>query len=239
MNIIPAIDLKDGQCVRLLKGEFSHITRYDVDPVDVARAYEIEGATQLHIVDLDGANEQSMAQSKLITNIAESTALSVQTGGGIRTTRRIETLLKNSVQRVVIGSLAVHDHKTVNSWINLFGRERIVIALDVRYRNGDYYCATQGWRNNSDVSLWDCLANYPDLKNLLCTDIDLDGTLSGPNTDLYNDIQQRFPNIRLQASGGIGRLIDIKKLKAMGIDSVIVGKALYEKRFSLKEALAC
>lgn len=237
MNIIPAIDLKEGQCVRLLKGDFSQITRYDINPIDVARAYKNSGATQLHIVDLDGAKNQTIAQNQLITNIAQSAALTVQTGGGIRTQEQINTLLSNGIQRIVIGSLAVNNPTLINEWRKKFGNDRIVIALDVRLINDDYYCATQGWKINSGVKLWECLAGHPNLSYLLCTDIDLDGTLRGPNIDLYKKIKDRYPNLKLQASGGIGRLMDLKKLSELDIDSVIIGKALYEKCFTLEEAL--
>lgn len=256
MNIIPAIDLKNGQCVRLLKGDFNQITRYDIDPVEAARTYQKQGATELHLVDLDGAKNQQMTQIQLISHITQSTSLAIQTGGGIRTTEQIDRLLNNNVQRVVIGSLAVNNPTLVNQWLKQFGSNRIVIALDVRFTqkreenkepntsfkalvNGEYYCATQGWNQNSELSLWDCLALYPNLKYLLCTDINLDGTLTGPNFDLYQQIKNRYPLLNLQASGGIGQLSELQKLSELNIDSVIIGKALYEKRFNLPEALLC
>lgn len=239
MNIIPAIDLKNGQCIRLLKGRFDQMTQYDIDPIKAAQSYQNDGATLLHIVDLDGAKNQSMAQTPLITAITQATTLTVQTGGGIRTSQQIEMLLSKGISRVVIGSLAVKEPRLVTQWINEFGNDRIVIALDVRFIDKDYYCATQGWENNSCISLWSCLENYSDIKYLLCTDIDRDGTLTGPNIALYQEILKRYPNILLQASGGIGSLSDLKELSQLNIDSVIVGKALYEKRFSLRESLLC
>ncbi len=239
MIIIPAIDLIDGSCVRLYKGDFEQKTVYDADPLDVAKSYEKDGAQIMHIVDLDGAKNQDMAQLDLIQSIVEKTNLLIQVGGGIRQKEQVENLLEIGVHRVVIGSLAVKDPALIKAWIEEFGADKIVLALDVHFQNNTPYIATHGWQESSEVTLHQTIDFFPSLKHVLCTDIAKDGTLQGPNIDLYKQVLASYPDLYLQASGGVSSLDDLRELKSANMPSCIVGKALYEKNFTLKEALSC
>ncbi len=238
--IWPAIDIMDGRCVRLHQGDFAQQTRYDDDPIMRAKAFAGEGAKALHIVDLDGAKKGMVRQSRLIANIAQSSGLMVQAGGGIRTTSDIQNLLDNGVTRVIIGSKAITEPETVHGWLRRFGAEHIVLALDVRLENDIPVPAIRGWQESVSTTLWDVLATYgQSVRHLLVTDIGRDGVLGGANTNLYRQIKSGFPALSLLGSGGVGALDDIKAVRASGANGVIVGKALYERRFSLQEALAC
>lgn len=240
MDIFPAIDLKDGHCVRLKKGDFSNATIYEKDPIFQAKKFEDQGATWLHIVDLDGAKDGAARQTESISSIVRSTALSVQVGGGIRSVQDIEVLLDCGVQRVVIGSQAVTQPKTVQDWIKRFGGERIVLALDVRLNEEKKpIILTRGWQEESKKTLWDVLAFYENngAQTVLCTDVERDGMLAGPNLALYAEMRKQSPGFDLLASGGISSLADIRALASLGVAGAITGKALYEKKFSLVEAI--
>jgi len=239
MNIIPAIDLKNGKCVRLLKGDFEQVTEYPVDPIRRIQNFAKNDAKLCHIVDLDAAKNSTLSQTEKIIEIAQSTRITVQAGGGIRNAKQIKHLLNNGIDRVVIGSLAVTQPEKVSQWLNIFGRDRIVIALDVRTLNQSYCCAVQAWQQDTDITIWQCLDNYPNLQYLLCTDIERDGSLSGPNLPLYQEIKKRYPELSLQASGGVSSLDDIQQLSIIKLDAVIIGKALYENKFTLEEAISC
>ncbi len=241
MKIYPAIDLKSGTCVRLYKGSFDHVTSYQSTPLSVAENFAREGADFLHIVDLDGAKEGNLKHSPLIFEIIEKTSLNIQLGGGIRTQSQLEYLFQNGIARVILGSIAISSITEVKSWIREYGAERIVLALDIRKNTADEpELASHGWQQNSGVSLWDLLDNYSDssLKHVLCTNIECDGTLAGPDIQLYQQCLQRYPTLAFQASGGISSLADLQKLADMRLAGAIVGKALYEQKFSLREALA-
>lgn len=240
MDIFPAIDLKGGQCARLKKGDFSNATVYGNDPVLQAQKFEGQGATWLHVVDLDGAKDGAARQTKLIETIIRSTSLRVQVGGGIRSARDIEVLLNCGARRVVIGSLAVAQPNTVRGWADMFGDERIVLALDIRLdEKNKPKILTRGWQDNSQKTLWDILAQYENggTKTVLCTDVERDGTLAGPNLDLYSEIKKRFPSFDILASGGIACLDDIRALAKIRAAGAITGKALYENKFAFSEAL--
>ncbi|MDC1383510.1 1-(5-phosphoribosyl)-5-[(5-phosphoribosylamino)methylideneamino]imidazole-4-carboxamide isomerase [Candidatus Puniceispirillum sp.] len=234
--IYPAIDLIDGNVVRLHKGDFNQLTKYGSDPVSVAKSYADSGAKWLHLVDLDGAKNPKNRQFSLIGKIIEGSGLKVQTGGGIRSFDDVKTLLGAGASRVVIGSLAVSDPKTTKGIFNAFGPEYICLAADVIWQNNGFYIAVSGWQEASSLGLFDFIKTYQDngLRHTLCTDINRDGTLVGCNRDLYQTVKQKFPDLQLQASGGISILNDLVGLTANG---VIIGKALYEKRFTLKQAL--
>ncbi len=236
MILYPAIDLIGGAVVRLSKGDFDQLTQYDTDPVAVASTYADAGATWLHLVDLDGAKDPQNRQIDLIANIINSTGLLVQTGGGIRSADDVAALLDAGAARVVIGSLAVRAPNVVKQLMHIHGPEKICLAADVIRQNDAFYIAVSGWQEASDLSLFDFLHMFaPEgLSNVLCTDIDRDGTLQGFNRALYSEVKQKFSDLQLQASGGASRLEDLKNLDA---DGVIVGKALYEGRFSVAEAL--
>lgn len=238
--IFPAIDLMDRKCVRLFKGDFNQRTDYETSPMDVAKSYAADGAQWMHVVDLDGAKRGTTTQSDLIIDLAVQSGLKVQTGGGIRSTEQIEALLKGGVNRVVIGSLAVSDKPKVMEWMSLFGSDRIVLALDINIgEDGEPRPALKGWTEPSKETLWDVVESYADVQTLLVTDISKDGVLGGANVALYEAIIKRYPNIDLITSGGVGTLDHVKDLKALNPHGVIIGKALYENKFSLAEAIAC
>ena len=236
MILYPAIDLICGAVVRLHKGDFAQLTQYGTDPLAVAKTYADAGATWLHLVDLAGAKNPQNRQIDLIANIISSTGLLVQTGGGIRSADDVAALLDAGAARVVIGSLAVRDPDVVKQLMQMHGPEKICLAADVILQNDSFYIAVSGWQEASDLSLFAVLNMFAPagLTHVLCTDIDRDGTLRGFNQALYTNVKQEFSNLQLQASGGASRLEDLKHLDA---DGVIIGKALYEGRFSVAEAL--
>jgi len=239
MNLYPAIDLQSGKCVRLYQGCYEKVTTYDPQPITVAKDFARQGADFLHIVDLDGAQNGRINNAELIIEIANECGLNVQTGGGIRSWQHVRDYLAQGIHRVILGSVAVTQPQQVMEWIAEFGCERIVIALDVRIDETRVpKLALHGWQTCSTKSLWELLDLYQDslLKHVLCTDIDRDGTFFGPNCNLYQECIQHYPLLQLQASGGIASLADIKKLSALNVSGAVVGKALYEQKFSLKDA---
>ncbi|MGL4391838.1 MAG: 1-(5-phosphoribosyl)-5-[(5-phosphoribosylamino)methylideneamino]imidazole-4-carboxamide isomerase [Fusobacteriaceae bacterium] len=254
LKIIPAIDLINKKCVRLEKGDFAQEKIYSDSPLEVAKNFETSGAKYLHIVDLDGAKNENSSQSKIIIEIAKNTKLKIQTGGGIRSAEKIKELLDAGINKIVIGSLAVKNPELVKTWMKTFGAENFVLAFDVRIDGNNIpMTSTSGWQKDG-YSLWKILEEYISVNisddknnninnknflNILCTDINRDGMLQGPNFELYAEIKKRYPEIILQASGGIASLENLKKLRDEKIDEVIIGKALYEKRFTLEEALKC
>jgi phosphoribosylformimino-5-aminoimidazole carboxamide ribotide isomerase len=240
MQIYPAIDLYNGKCVRLYQGKFNQQTVYD-EPIKVAEIYSLQGAKWLHVIDLDAAKDSSKNQLALVKQLLANNALNIQYGGGIRTAKQIEKLLNLKLARVIIGSMAVKEPKLVVDWLKVFGAEKIVLALDIKNIADISYVATEGWQKLSNTTLFDLLDYYVEagLIHLLCTDISRDGTLNGPNIELYSKILQKFPNLQLQASGGISSLKDLQNLKKFNVPGAIIGRALYEKKFSLTEALAC
>lgn len=242
MIIYPAIDLRNGNCVRLYQGDYQRETIYSDDPFSVAKAFVSEGATWLHIVDLDGAKNPDQNQGVLIAELIKSNDVNVQTGGGICTQSQVENLLEQGAERVIIGSMAVKDRDEVAEWFKTFGAERLVLALDV-VMNADKQpmVAVNAWQNISEYSLYDLIDCYKDvgLTHLLCTNITLDGTLNGPDDALYDLLLEKYPFLKLQASGGIQSLSDIKKLSEKRLDGAIIGRALYEKKFTLREVLSC
>jgi len=240
--IFPAMDLMDGGCVRLLKGDFDARTNYDTDPVEVARGYAKAGAEWMHIVDLDGAKNGQAEQSDLILKIANSANIKVQTGGGLRDLEQIQKLLNGGVDRVVIGSLAVTNPQMVKHWIRELGPEAICIALDVnKGEDGEYRPATKGWTEASDKTLWQVIDGFlgTGLRTILVTDIGRDGMQKGGNVELYKRIQTDFPTLDLITSGGVGTIEHVKNLKAINPYGVIIGKALYEGAFTLDDAISC
>ncbi len=240
--IIPAIDLMDGGCVRLLKGDFAQRTNYSADPLDTAKDFAAAGAKILHVVDLDGAKNQRAEQSGLVIDIAKSVNMKVQTGGGLRTIEQIKHLLDGGVERVVIGSLAVKNPDLVKAWMGELGAEKFVLAIDIfAGLDGTPRPATHGWTETSDLSLWQVIDSFKDanLKTILVTDIARDGVLQGSNVALYREILAKFPDLDLITSGGVGSLEDVRQLKALNPKGIIIGKALYENKFTLKQAIKC
>jgi len=208
----------------------------------VVHDYADQGATWLHIVDLTGAKDTSKRQLELMKAMVDTKRMQFQAGGGIRSEEEVAQLLETGVSRVVIGSLAVKQPELVKSWVEKYGPERIVLALDINIsESGEKLIATHGWQENSGVALEGLLEDFATVgaKHVLCTDISRDGTLQGANTELYQEMATRFPNVSWQASGGIGSINDIEALKPTNVGGVILGRALLEGKFTVKEAIAC
>jgi phosphoribosylformimino-5-aminoimidazole carboxamide ribotide isomerase len=220
VRIIPAIDLKNGKCVRLFKGDFEQTTEYSNDPVAIARRFSLLQVEELHIVDLD---------------------LALQLGGGIRERSDVERWLNAGVSRCVVGSIAIKDPATVQEWITEFGADRIVLALDIRLdAQQTPLLTTHGWTEDSGLVLWDCIAAYREVgaQHVLCTDVDRDGAMLGPNFDLYDEILRRFPGLQLQASGGVRHIADLEMLRDKGVPAAITGRALLDGMISESEVAA-
>ncbi|NRN28549.1 1-(5-phosphoribosyl)-5-[(5-phosphoribosylamino)methylideneamino]imidazole-4-carboxamide isomerase [Photorhabdus heterorhabditis] len=240
--IIPALDLIDGKVVRLHQGNYCQQRDYGHDPLSYFQQYEQQGAKLLHLVDLTGAKEPSARQIPLLSKLLSAVSIPVQVGGGIRTAEDIKALLDAGAKRVVIGSTAIKQSTLVTQWFKHYGPEAIVLALDVRIDDaGVKQIAINGWQENSAATLEQVIEQYLPfgLKHVLCTDISRDGTLNGSNIELYREICQCYPQIALQASGGIGALNDIASLPASGVAGVIIGRALLDGKFTLTEAIQC
>lgn len=240
--IIPAIDLIDGHVVRLYQGDYAQKTQYQLDPIEVVHNYADAGAEILHIVDLTGAKDTSQRQLRLIGEMVATKRMRFQSGGGIRSEADVAQLLEVGVERIVIGSLAVKEPELVQSWVTKYGPQAIVLALDVNIDAAGKKCiATHGWQEDSGVELEALLSDFLNVgaTHVLCTDISRDGTLQGANAELYAEMKSQFPSITWQASGGIGSLDDIVRLQPTKVDSVILGRALLEGKFTLEDALAC
>jgi phosphoribosylformimino-5-aminoimidazole carboxamide ribotide isomerase len=240
-TMYPAIDVREGRVVRLRQGDYARETRYDDSPLALAQRYAQAGAGWLHLVDLDAARSGGYTLAPLLDDIRRHTPLRVQTGGGVRAQADVDALLEAGASRVVIGSLAVRDPRRVLGWLTRYGADRITVALDARLSpDGQWRLPTSGWTQQSGAVLEDLLELFADggLRHLLCTDIDRDGMLSGPNLDLYRRIRACAPGIALQASGGIRDLDDIAAVRRAGCAGVVLGKALLDGRFVLDDALA-
>ncbi|MEX9783744.1 1-(5-phosphoribosyl)-5-[(5-phosphoribosylamino)methylideneamino]imidazole-4-carboxamide isomerase [Providencia manganoxydans] len=240
--IIPALDLIDGNVVRLHQGDYAKQTDYGNDPLPRLQQYEQQGAKLLHLVDLTGAKDPQKRQITLLKKLLAGVSVPVQVGGGIRSEEDVKALLEAGATRVVIGSTAVTQPELVKTWFERYGGEAIVLALDVRInQQGVKEIAISGWQENSNLSLEQAIEMYQPygLKHVLCTDISKYGTLTGSNVNLYQEISQQYPDIALQASGGIGCLADIAKIPSSGAAGVIVGRALLEGKFTVAEAIEC
>ena len=237
MLLIPAIDLKDGRCVRLFQGAFDQETAYAVTPHALLRRYQDLGAHWLHVVDLDGARHGNRVNHAQIATLAMTSLLKLQVGGGIRSAAAIEVFLEAGVSRLVVGSAAVQHPQEVRGWFRRFGPERLCLAFDVRRgTDGEPMVHTHGWTRSGHLSLWEALYTYSTrVRHVLCTDIDRDGTLTGPNLDLYHACLKRFPNLAWQASGGIRNAADLQALADLGLTAAVSGKALLEERMTQKE----
>ncbi len=238
MKIIPAIDLKDGKCVRLLKGDFDQTTEYSNDPVAVGKRFSALDVQDLHVVDLDGARSGTPENRQIVTEIASSSGLSVQLGGGIRSRDDVAGWLDSGVSRCVIGSVAIRDPATVTGWFKTFGAQSLVLALDVKINDsGEPLLTTQGWTDDTKTTLWECLESYKKagVCHVLCTDVARDGAMSGPNFQLYAEILRRYPSIQLQASGGVRHMDDLTGLRDLGVPAAITGRALLDGAITATE----
>ena len=238
MQLIPAIDLRAGHCVRLLKGDFEAETRYPHDPRALLAHYRGFGAQWLHIVDLDGARNGGPDNRPIIMELATEKHLNLQVGGGLRNTAALAQVLDAGVARAVIGSAAIAQAEQVRAWLAHFGKQRLILAFDVTVGDdGVPRVRSHGWQRQSELSLWDALHQYAAAppQHVLCTDIDRDGTLGGPNIELYREAVRRHPRIEWQASGGIRNANDLHALADIGAAAAISGKALIEDLIPIEE----
>jgi len=240
MKLIPAIDLLDGRCVRLLHGDFGQVTHYPLAAQELAHEYADAGAEWLHIVDLAASRDGADADTTALFSLLGQAPQSVQTGGGVRNDKDISQRLNAGAARVVIGSLSVTDTHSFIGWLEHFGAGKLVAALDILIDDeGIPWPRIHGWTSRGDRDLWQLLDQLATggLRHLLCTDISRDGALNGPNLALYSEITGRYPGLQLQASGGVSSLDDLEQLKPTRASGVITGKALLDKRFTVAEAL--
>ena len=233
IELIPAIDIIDGRCVRLTKGDYDRKTVYESSPLDLARHFETIGFKRLHIVDLDGAKSKHIVNETVLKSITDKTSLHVDFGGGIKSDDDISKAFAAGAGMVTVGSVAVTSPDIFERWLNRYTPERIILGADVR--NGRI--SINGWKEDSDIELLPFLKQYVDMgvKHVLCTEISKDGTLSGPAIDLYKKVISTYPQLHLIASGGVSSIDDIKQLNAAGIPSVVFGKAIYEGKINLQE----
>ncbi|MBQ9203076.1 MAG: 1-(5-phosphoribosyl)-5-[Prevotella sp.] len=233
IELIPAIDIIDGQCVRLTKGDYDQKTVYRDSPAEVAAEFEKIGFRRLHVVDLDGAKSKHIVNGKALQGITAKTRLKVDFGGGIKTDEDIETAFENGAQMVTVGSIAVKEPERFLSWVNKYGAEHLILGADVR--NGKI--SINGWKEDSEEDLLPFLRRYVNagVRQVLCTEISKDGTLQGPAIELYRSIMAEYPGLHLIASGGVSSIEDIRELDAAGIPAVVFGKAIYEGCINLRD----
>jgi phosphoribosylformimino-5-aminoimidazole carboxamide ribotide isomerase len=231
MRIIPAIDIIEGKCVRLTKGDYSTQKTYNENPLEVAKAFEAHGIAYLHLVDLDGAKAKHIVNHKVLENLASKTQLKIDFGGGLKSDEDLHIAFECGAQQITGGSIAVKEPQVFNQWLKDYGSDKIILGADVK----NEWIATDGWTKTSSLSLFDFLEDYQKqgVKYTICTDISKDGMLMGPAFDLYQKILGQT-DLKLIASGGVSSIEDLPRLAALGCEGSILGKAIYENRISLK-----
>ena len=236
MIIIPAIDVIDSRCVRLEQGKYENVKKYDDDPVKVAEQYAEAGLTRLHLVDLDGARKGALVNTEVLSSIAQKTPLKIDCGGGIKTLGDVEMLFSLGAYAVNLGSAAVKNPALMTSCLQKYGGEKIILSADVMSGT----VRINGWQSDGGITISQLINKFKDegLKRVCVTSIKCDGMLHGPDTELYKSLLAEFPDLKITASGGVGSIDDLLKLSETGVDSVIVGKAIYERRVSLPELSA-
>ena len=232
-RIIPAIDIIDGKCVRLEKGDYAKKKEYAANPLDMAKMYEDHGINYLHLVDLDGAKNGRLVNIDVIESICSQTNLTVDIGGGIKNDEDLDKAFSSGAAQVNIGSLAVKNPILFKTWIEKYGGEKILLSADAM--NG--FVAINAWQTITEVKLMDFIDEYlkAGISTIVCTDIDKDGMMAGPSEELYNEILAQFPSVKLVASGGVSQMADVENLIKMKVDGIIIGKAIYENAISLKD----
>jgi phosphoribosylformimino-5-aminoimidazole carboxamide ribotide isomerase len=238
MLLIPAIDLKQGRCVRLHQGDFGAETRYALEPHELLQRYRALGAGWVHVVDLDGAKDGVLANRAIVIALASQPSMSLQVGGGVRSAAAVDDLLRHGVERIVVGSAALERPQETCAWLARFGAERICLAFDVRMdARGEPRVRTRGWTEGGTVSLWSAIEPFQSvgLRHVLCTDTERDGTLGGPNVELYRECVRRLPELAWQASGGVRNAHDLTDLAQIGVAAAVSGKALLEERITPEE----
>ena len=235
IELIPAIDIIDGQCVRLTKGDYAQKTVYG-NPQDMAQEFEALGFHRLHVVDLDGAKAKHIVNGQVLHDITTATRLTVDFGGGIKSEEDIELAFQNGASMVTVGSVAVTHPELFLSWVKRYGAERMILGADVRHGK----ISINGWKEDSEEDLLPFLRRYVEagVTNVLCTEISKDGTLQGPAIELYRSIMAEYPTLHLIASGGVSCIDDIRALETAGIPAVVFGKAIYEGKIDLKELIS-
>jgi len=233
MRIIPAIDIIEGACVRLSKGDYATKKVYNENPLEVAKQFEAHGITHLHLVDLDGAKSKHIVNHKILEQITSQTSLKVDFGGGLKTDDDLRIAFESGANQITGGSIAVKNPDTFKSWLSTFGNDKIILGADAHHRK----IAISGWLEESDDDVVEFIDNYykEGVSYVICTDISKDGMLEGPSFELYEEILKNTPGLHLIASGGISTFDELPKLAAMGCEGTIVGKAIYENRISLKQ----
>jgi phosphoribosylformimino-5-aminoimidazole carboxamide ribotide isomerase len=233
MKIIPAIDLMDGKCVRLTKGDFSTKKEYSSDPLDMAMRFADAGLSYLHLVDLDGARTGQLVNYKTLEKIASKTMLEIDFGGGIKTDESIRIAFESGAKKVTLGSIAVNNREKVAEWLEIYGSEKLILGAEVKGEK----IAISGWTETGDEYVFDFVREYLEkgLKTVISTDVEKDGMLEGPSFELYKKLLGEIENLNLIASGGIRDMDDLEKLKTMGMHGAIIGKAIYEGRIDLKD----
>ena len=232
MRIIPAIDLIEGKCVRLSKGDYSTQKIYNESPLEVAKAFEAHGIDHLHLVDLDGAKSKHIVNHKVLETIASKTSLKIDFGGGLKTNEDLKIAFECGAQQITGGSIAVKSPETFMRWLDQYGSEKIILGADIK----GTHIAIEGWLKTSEQTLFDFVHDYKKkgVKYVICTDISKDGMLEGPAFDLYKRLLAK-EEIKLIASGGISKFEELPQLQDLGCEGVIIGKAIYENRISLKQ----
>ena len=232
MRIIPAIDIIEGKCVRLTKGDYNTRIIYNENPLEVAKEFEANGIKYLHLVDLDGAKSSSIVNHRILNEIASKTDLIIDFGGGIKSNKDIEIAFENGASQVTGGSIAVHNKTLFLEWLTKYGTEKIILGADSNNR----MIATNGWQQKSNMDVLNFITEYENegVSYVICTDISKDGMLQGPSTELYKEILHKT-TIKLIASGGVTSMEDVKLVKQIGCEGAIIGKAIYEGRISIKE----
>ena len=233
MNVLPAIDIRNGNCVRLKKGNFNDIKIYNISPLDQAKLFKDHGFDFIHIVDLDGALKGKRENIKTVNQIINLN-IKVQLGGGIRLISEVEELIDIGVERVILSTAAVEDESFINDVLLRFDQENITLALDFRIYDDTPYIATKGWMNQTKINLYDFIKKN-EIKNVLATDINKDGLLIGPNLKIYKKIKELNPDKNLIGSGGISKISDVHDLAKIDVNECVVGKAIYENKISMKE----
>jgi phosphoribosylformimino-5-aminoimidazole carboxamide ribotide isomerase len=235
MQIIPAIDIIDGKCVRLTHGDYSQKKTYNENPLEVAKEFEDAGLLRLHLVDLDGAKSGMVKNWKVLESIASKTGLIIDFGGGIKTEKDVQIVFESGAALTTVGSIAVKEGEVFNQWLAYFGADRFLLGADVK----DEKLTVSGWLEQTDIWIYDFLEDYTakGVQHVFCTDVSKDGALEGPSTALYKSIVEKFPALHFIASGGVSCMDDVYQLQEVGCKGVIIGKAIYEGRVSLKELM--
>lgn len=233
MQIIPAIDIIDGKCVRLTQGDYGQKTIYNENPLEVAKQFEAAGLQRLHLVDLDGAKAGKVTNWKVLESIAGNTSLEIDFGGGIKNESDLKIVFESGAALATIGSLAVKQERLFVSWLDIYGADKFLVGADVKEEK----IAIGGWLETTEIDIYTFIQSYlaNGIQQLFCTDVSKDGKLEGPSTELYQKIIQRFPKLHFIASGGVATMDDLEELKRIGCQGVIIGKAIYEGRIDLAD----